>query len=166
MADRKKLSAQIFLRSIDCLYTSSKKCKNIFSQHLITIENAEIAVAKLSRFKVSYLSYRSVIDALDDDTLLVVMGDHGMTRTGDHGGDSHNEVSAALFLYSKGNITLTDRQVLVVSPIPRHRQSIVLISSFISYTKFAPSEVLDLHHVQAGIEGIGKFCVDIISSLP
>ncbi|XP_069819413.1 GPI ethanolamine phosphate transferase 3 isoform X2 [Dendropsophus ebraccatus] len=43
----------------------------------------------------------SLIDHLDDKTLLVVAGDHGMTDTGDHGGDSEKEVTAALFLYSK-----------------------------------------------------------------
>ncbi|KAG9488279.1 hypothetical protein GDO78_007859 [Eleutherodactylus coqui] len=43
----------------------------------------------------------TLIDHLDDQTLLVVAGDHGMTDTGDHGGDSEKEVTAALFLYSK-----------------------------------------------------------------
>lgn len=41
------------------------------------------------------------MEALDDKTVLFVMGDHGMTRTGDHGGDSHDELDAALFVYSK-----------------------------------------------------------------
>ncbi|XP_024155494.1 GPI ethanolamine phosphate transferase 3 [Oryzias melastigma] len=43
---------------------------------------------------------RSVIERLQNDTLLVVMGDHGMTDTGDHGGESLKETDAALFLYS------------------------------------------------------------------
>ncbi|KAJ8287116.1 hypothetical protein GJAV_G00047830 [Gymnothorax javanicus] len=43
---------------------------------------------------------RSVIGRLGNDTLLVVMGDHGMTDTGDHGGESQKETDAALFLYS------------------------------------------------------------------
>ncbi|XP_035248223.1 GPI ethanolamine phosphate transferase 3 [Anguilla anguilla] len=43
---------------------------------------------------------RSVIGRLENDTLLVVMGDHGMTDTGDHGGESLKETDAALFLYS------------------------------------------------------------------
>ncbi|XP_066507650.1 GPI ethanolamine phosphate transferase 3 [Hoplias malabaricus] len=43
---------------------------------------------------------RSVIKRLQNDTLLVVMGDHGMTDTGDHGGESQKETDAALFLYS------------------------------------------------------------------
>ncbi|CAL8341477.1 unnamed protein product [Arctogadus glacialis] len=43
---------------------------------------------------------RAVMERLQNDTLLVVMGDHGMTDTGDHGGDSQKETDAALFLYS------------------------------------------------------------------
>ncbi|KLU81247.1 GPI ethanolamine phosphate transferase 3 [Magnaporthiopsis poae ATCC 64411] len=37
---------------------------------------------------------------IDDDTLLVVMGDHGMDGKGDHGGESDDEVEAALWMYS------------------------------------------------------------------
>ncbi|XP_010212297.1 PREDICTED: GPI ethanolamine phosphate transferase 3 [Tinamus guttatus] len=44
---------------------------------------------------------RSLVDHLGNDTLLLVAGDHGMTDTGDHGGDSEKEVNAALFVYSK-----------------------------------------------------------------
>ncbi|XP_061658133.1 GPI ethanolamine phosphate transferase 3 isoform X2 [Syngnathoides biaculeatus] len=43
---------------------------------------------------------RSVIEHVQNDTLLVVMGDHGMTDTGDHGGESQKETDATLFLYS------------------------------------------------------------------
>ncbi|KAI0263618.1 hypothetical protein BC834DRAFT_938601 [Gloeopeniophorella convolvens] len=55
-----------------------------------------------------------VVDALDKDTLLVVLGDHGMDRKGDHGGDGDLEVSAGLWIYSKGptlsakNVPTTD----------------------------------------------------------
>lgn len=42
-----------------------------------------------------------VTSHLPEDCVLFVMGDHGMTMTGDHGGDSHDEVSAALFIYGK-----------------------------------------------------------------
>ena len=45
-----------------------------------------------------------IIDALDDKTLLVVMGDHGMDVKGDHGGESDDEVEAALWMYSKRGI--------------------------------------------------------------
>uniref|UniRef100_A0A6I8N613 GPI ethanolamine phosphate transferase 3, catalytic subunit n=1 Tax=Ornithorhynchus anatinus TaxID=9258 RepID=A0A6I8N613_ORNAN len=51
---------------------------------------------------------RTLARSLADDTLLVVAGDHGMTETGDHGGDSEGEVSAALFLYSKTPLFPTD----------------------------------------------------------
>ena len=47
---------------------------------------------------------REVVARLADDTLLVVMGDHGMDGKGDHGGESDDEVQAALWMYSKKGI--------------------------------------------------------------
>lgn len=44
---------------------------------------------------------RKVVDQMDDETLLVVLGDHGMNAKGDHGGDSQLETSAGLWMYSK-----------------------------------------------------------------
>ncbi|XP_037946373.1 GPI ethanolamine phosphate transferase 3-like [Teleopsis dalmanni] len=46
---------------------------------------------------------RMVIDKMDNDTTLFVMGDHGMTASGDHGGDTDDETNALLFAYSKHN---------------------------------------------------------------
>ncbi|RAL17507.1 GPI ethanolamine phosphate transferase 3 [Aspergillus homomorphus CBS 101889] len=43
---------------------------------------------------------REVVAALDEDTVLVVMGDHGMDEHGNHGGETLEEVLAALWLYS------------------------------------------------------------------
>lgn len=40
---------------------------------------------------------------MDDDTTLLVIGDHGMTITGDHGGDSDDETIALLFAHVKSN---------------------------------------------------------------
>ena len=45
--------------------------------------------------------FRAIVNELADDTLLVVMGDHGMDAKGDHGGESDDEVEAALWMYSK-----------------------------------------------------------------
>ena len=42
---------------------------------------------------------------LPEDCVLFAMGDHGMTMTGDHGGDSNDEVSAALFIYGKKGVS-------------------------------------------------------------
>ncbi|KAL4884074.1 hypothetical protein BJY04DRAFT_21298 [Aspergillus karnatakaensis] len=47
---------------------------------------------------------RELITRIDDNTLLVVMGDHGMDSKGDHGGESNDEVDAALWMYSKKGI--------------------------------------------------------------
>jgi phosphatidylinositol glycan class O len=53
-------------------------------------------------------SIRYVLEKLDNDTLLVVIGDHGMTETGDHGGDSKLELETALFFYSKKEIFIPE----------------------------------------------------------
>ncbi|KAG0262209.1 mannose-ethanolamine phosphotransferase gpi13 [Actinomortierella ambigua] len=53
---------------------------------------------------------KKVIDSVSDDTLVLIMGDHGMNGQGDHGGDTDDEVEAALVVYSKQK--LLDRKVL------------------------------------------------------
>jgi phosphatidylinositol glycan class O len=45
---------------------------------------------------------RRVVQEMDDDTLLVLLGDHGMDSKGDHGGDGDLETSAAMWIYTKG----------------------------------------------------------------
>lgn len=44
---------------------------------------------------------KKLSETIDDDTTLLVFGDHGMTTTGDHGGDSADETEALLFAFSK-----------------------------------------------------------------
>ena len=44
---------------------------------------------------------QEIIESIDNDTLLVVMGDHGMDHTGNHGGDSQDELESTLFFYTK-----------------------------------------------------------------
>lgn len=61
---------------------------------------------------------RSVVDTIDDDTMLFVIGDHGMTSTGDHGGDSEAEVTAAMFVFSSRPLLSID----IVSPTDTVRQ--------------------------------------------
>jgi len=53
---------------------------------------------------------RSVIDNMEEDTILFVLGDHGMTQTGDHGGDSTDELESALFVYSPSKITVPTKK--------------------------------------------------------
>ncbi|KAJ9109022.1 hypothetical protein QFC21_000348 [Naganishia friedmannii] len=47
-----------------------------------------------------------VVEEMDDNTLLVVLGDHGMDSRGDHGGDGTAETAAALWMYSKSRPVL------------------------------------------------------------
>lgn len=56
------------------------------------------------------LLFKNITDAVDDETLVVVMGDHGMDERGDHGGDTELEVGAGLWIYSKGGFGYTGRR--------------------------------------------------------
>lgn len=51
---------------------------------------------------------RLVSEHVDQDTLLVVMGDHGMSVDGDHGGESIEELMSTLFMYSGRPLTFTN----------------------------------------------------------
>ena len=65
---------------------------------------------------------RDIISSLDDETLLVVMGDHGMDAKGDHGGESDDEVEAALWMYStKGVFGRTQPDSLLPPPTAKSR---------------------------------------------
>lgn len=41
-----------------------------------------------------------VLPNIDEDTVLYIFGDHGMDHTGNHGGDSKDEIDTTLFVYS------------------------------------------------------------------
>lgn len=62
---------------------------------------------------------RDVVALLDDETLLVVMGDHGMDRKGDHGGDTDLETSAAMWFYSKGRALVHPDASIPQSLLPK-----------------------------------------------
>lgn len=55
----------------------------------------------LDEVPLASVCFSDLTEAIDEETVVFVMGDHGMTRSGDHGGDSKDEVMAGLFVYSK-----------------------------------------------------------------
>lgn len=65
---------------------------------------------------------RRVVELLEEDTLLVVLGDHGMNKKGDHGGDGDLETSSAMWIYSKGTPLLSQHSF----PIPSALQSMIV----------------------------------------
>ena len=50
-----------------------------------------------------------LFEKVQNDTLVMIIGDHGMDRKGDHGGDSFEEMNAGLFFYSKSPLFKADR---------------------------------------------------------
>ena len=62
-----------------------------------------MSIGKLARFTLEgtvLFFHRSVLSSVDEDTIVFVFGDHGMTSTGDHGGETELETNAALLVYS------------------------------------------------------------------
>lgn len=55
----------------------------------------QVKMAEMQRFLLNITS------AMDDQTLLVLMGDHGMDSTGDHGGDGELEIGSGLWVWSR-----------------------------------------------------------------
>ncbi|OQR73275.1 GPI ethanolamine phosphate transferase 3-like [Tropilaelaps mercedesae] len=56
-----------------------------------------------SKLRQMNLLVANVSSKLRKGDLLIVLGDHGMTLSGDHGGDTEEETTAALFMYAPGN---------------------------------------------------------------
>ena len=65
---------------------------------------------------------RRVMSSMSNDTVLLVMGDHGMTWNGDHGGDSHDEVVSGLFVFSKKPLSF-----------PPHPDQVSLKATFVDF---------------------------------
>ena len=59
---------------------------------------------------------RDVMHSIDEETLLVVMGDHGMDAKGDHGGESDDEIEAAIWFFSKKSIFGRTQPSFVMPP--------------------------------------------------
>lgn len=49
------------------------------------------------------------VEALPEDAILLLFGDHGMTDAGEHGGSSQSETDSGLFVYSKKPIFTVSR---------------------------------------------------------
>lgn len=60
---------------------------------------------------------QNITQTMTDDTILFVMGDHGMTNNGDHGGDSLQEIESALFVYSKKANFQNEKEIQTVEQV-------------------------------------------------
>lgn len=65
--------------------------------HTFNVQHPEL----LRKVKETNEILKDFIEALDDDTILLMYGDHGMTPEGNHGGDSQNEIRTVMFAYYK-----------------------------------------------------------------
>ncbi len=85
---------------------SGGTCSSATSSALTTSDIRVGPERETMRLKLEQMDgvLRQVVDMLDDQTLLVVLGDHGMDAKGNHGGDAELETASALWMYSKGTV--------------------------------------------------------------
>lgn len=79
--------------------------------------------AKLEQMN-SFLA--ELVRVIDEDTLLILLGDHGMDQAGNHGGDSVLETSSAVWIYSRGaplssSLTSLPPEILPKTTFPGER---------------------------------------------
>lgn len=70
---------------------------------LIIVNSLQCAVLCLYMHMSLYTYFcliRSIFGAVGEETIVFVFGDHGMTVTGDHGGETELETTAALLVYT------------------------------------------------------------------
>ena len=112
---------------------------------------------------------QAVLPHLQAGDILVVVGDHGMSPTGDHGGESQAERSAALFLYSPGKTLSPLRQdaprphqtdlvptlsLLLGSPIPYSSLGAVITAPFDAQQRLQALQV-NAHQVRRLLDAYG-----------
>ena len=84
---------------------------DLFVTHLLGIDHAgHTFYANHSEIERKIIEtdeiLEDIVKNLDNDTVLLVYGDHGMTNDGNHGGGSDNELKTVLFGYSKGGFPM------------------------------------------------------------
>ena len=72
---------------------------------------------KLNQMDEVIRNITTVINRWNSSSLLIVIGDHGMTQHGDHGGDELNEVETAMFLHTNRLDYFTQSALPTVSQI-------------------------------------------------
>ncbi|KAK6541755.1 mannose-ethanolamine phosphotransferase gpi13 [Orbilia ellipsospora] len=91
------------------LHPSNASAWDVMIGHFLGVDHAGHRYgpdhpAMAAKQKQMDIFVQDLVKAVDDDTLVVVMGDHGMDPKGDHGGESQLELEAALWMYSRKGI--------------------------------------------------------------
>ncbi|KAK4050365.1 mannose-ethanolamine phosphotransferase gpi13 [Microbotryomycetes sp. JL201] len=116
------------------------------------------------KLRENQLLLERVVEKLGDDTLLVVLGDHGMTNRGDHGGDSRDEVDAALWIYSKGP-QLVDPDWIKTPPFGSDHPAAALFNSSRDASELADRMLIDWPERGLPTEARSVAQVDLVPTL-
>ncbi|KAB0804314.1 hypothetical protein PPYR_01284 [Photinus pyralis] len=99
---------------VNNLYTEiEKKDWNLLIAHFLGVDHCGHRFGPMHSEMARKLTemnqvIHNIVESLDNSTILIVIGDHGMTSTGDHGGESDDEVTSAMFVHSKLKLVSTE----------------------------------------------------------
>ncbi|XP_072391039.1 GPI ethanolamine phosphate transferase 3 isoform X1 [Diabrotica undecimpunctata] len=107
-----------------------------------------------------------------ENMMLFVIGDHGMTSTGDHGGESTDEITAAMFVYSNQILSKIDtsesvKQIDLVPtlstllgiPVPFQNLGVLILDSLPVFTKHLELEnwKFSLYSLWANVQQVFEY---------
>lgn len=99
---------------------------------------------------------RHVIEKLDEETILFVMGDHGMTPDGNHGGATKDETHTVLFSYTKKGFNLKSENFIQKILISNKE-----MSEHVNQIDFVPTFAM-LFGLPIPFNNLGKLIYDFI----
>lgn len=115
--DLHSVDAGIEQRLWEHLRCEDDHCWDFFVAHFLGVDHighTHSARHPLMRAKLRWMDalLMRVVHALPADTVLLVLGDHGMTDEGNHGGATEAEVESALLVYSTERLFASDSRPL------------------------------------------------------
>lgn len=107
-----------------------------------------------------------IIHHLPQDSLLLLMGDHGMTDQGEHGGASQHETESGLFVYSKRTKPLTKTSHHTEKPEKSPQMASKKASTGLSYKKKPKLEILHLFNETFSKQPLKSLVYDSLQQVP
>ena len=97
----------------------------------------------------------NVISKMDNSTILFVMGDHGMSEDGNHGGATNDETKTILFAYSQKNFSKFIKNFGdQIKKNPRNEDNIEIINQIDFVASFSMLSGIPIPYANLGFDSI------------
>lgn len=127
---------------------------------------------KLNQMDEVIRNITTVFTSWNSTSLLIVIGDHGMTQHGDHGGDELNEVETAMFLHTNKRDYFSESNLPTVSQIDLVPTLSWFLHSLIPFSSLGMmmTDVVPVEQryaaMKANFEQMESYLEEISSTLP